>query len=211
MGFPGGTKGKQPSCQSRRYKTHKIYPWVRKIPWRRGWQPTPVSLPGESHGQRSLAGYIPQGCTVICDWSDLACIYIYIYIYIYRKTKTLKANVSISFSDRTVFFKQSCLKWPEWNRHLHIFLCLHFWENTSPKCVHGLYMHFRADKPWVVEPASEHSEALLNWDWGVRSSCVRKSKHKGLKMFRDKGCHQPSSLLSHGFGLLYEASLGDYT
>ena len=30
-------------------------PWVRKIPWRRKWQPTPVMLPGESHGQRSLA------------------------------------------------------------------------------------------------------------------------------------------------------------
>ena len=32
-------------------------PWVREIPWRRAWQPTPVFLPGESHGQRSLAGY----------------------------------------------------------------------------------------------------------------------------------------------------------
>ena len=31
--------------------------WVGKIPWRRAWQPTPVFLPGESHGQRSLAGY----------------------------------------------------------------------------------------------------------------------------------------------------------
>ena len=31
----------------------------RKIPWRRKWQPTPVFLPGESHGQRSLAGYSP--------------------------------------------------------------------------------------------------------------------------------------------------------
>ena len=31
--------------------------WVGKIPWRRKWQPTPVFLPGESHGQRSLAGY----------------------------------------------------------------------------------------------------------------------------------------------------------
>ena len=36
-------------------------PWVRKIPWRRAWQPTPVFLPGESHGQRSLAGYSPWG------------------------------------------------------------------------------------------------------------------------------------------------------
>ena len=37
-------------------------PWVGKIPWRRKWQPTPVFLPGESHEQRSLAGYSPWGC-----------------------------------------------------------------------------------------------------------------------------------------------------
>ena len=36
-------------------------PWVGKIPWRRTWQPTPVFLPGESHGQRSLARYGPWG------------------------------------------------------------------------------------------------------------------------------------------------------
>ena len=36
-------------------------PWVGKIPWRRKWQPTPVFLPGESHGQRSLGGYSPWG------------------------------------------------------------------------------------------------------------------------------------------------------
>ena len=35
---------------------------VRKISWRRKWQPTLVLLPGEFHGQRSLAGYSPQGC-----------------------------------------------------------------------------------------------------------------------------------------------------
>ena len=35
-------------------------PWVGKIPWRRKWQPTPVLLPGESHGQRSLVGYSPR-------------------------------------------------------------------------------------------------------------------------------------------------------
>ena len=35
--------------------------WVGKIPWRRAWQPSPVLLPGESHGQRSLAGYSPWG------------------------------------------------------------------------------------------------------------------------------------------------------
>ena len=33
----------------------RVWSWVGNIPWRRAWQPTPVSLPGESHGQRSLA------------------------------------------------------------------------------------------------------------------------------------------------------------
>ena len=36
-------------------------PWVRKIPWRREWQATPVFLPGKFHGQRNLAGYSPWG------------------------------------------------------------------------------------------------------------------------------------------------------
>jgi len=34
-------------------------PWVEKIPWRRKWQPTPIFLSGEPHGQRSLVGYSP--------------------------------------------------------------------------------------------------------------------------------------------------------
>ena len=42
-----------------------VNPWVGTIPWRREWQPTPVFLPGESHGQRSLAGYSPWGLTGI--------------------------------------------------------------------------------------------------------------------------------------------------
>ena len=48
--------------QFRRHKRCKFNPWIGKIPWRRAWQPTPVFLPGESHGQRSLVGYSPRGC-----------------------------------------------------------------------------------------------------------------------------------------------------
>ena len=49
-------------------------PWVRKITWRRAWQPTPVFLPGESHGQRSLVSYSPWGSqSVRHDWSNRAC------------------------------------------------------------------------------------------------------------------------------------------
>ena len=36
-------------------------PWVRKIPWRKEWQPTPVFFPGEFHGQKDLAIYSPWG------------------------------------------------------------------------------------------------------------------------------------------------------
>ena len=46
--------GKEPTCQCKRHKRLMIDPWVGKILWRRAWQPTPVFLPGESHGQRSL-------------------------------------------------------------------------------------------------------------------------------------------------------------
>ena len=49
--------GKEPACQFRRHKTCGFDPWVGKIPWRRAWQLTPVFLPGESHGQSSLADY----------------------------------------------------------------------------------------------------------------------------------------------------------
>ena len=61
MDFPGGDSGKEPTCQGRRLKRHRFDPWVGKIPWSRKWQPTPVFLPGESHGQRNLEGYSPWG------------------------------------------------------------------------------------------------------------------------------------------------------
>ena len=60
---PGGTSGREPACQRRRRKRWGFDPWVGKVPWRRAWQPTPVFLPGESHGQRSLVGYSPRGLT----------------------------------------------------------------------------------------------------------------------------------------------------
>ena len=57
-GLPGWLSGKESSCQCRRCEFN---PWVRKIPGRRIWQPTPVFLPGKSHGHSSLVGYSPWG------------------------------------------------------------------------------------------------------------------------------------------------------
>ena len=62
QGFPHGASGKEPACQCRRHKRCGFNPRVRKIPWRRTWQSTPIFLPGESHRQRSLTGYSPSGC-----------------------------------------------------------------------------------------------------------------------------------------------------
>ena len=47
------------TCQSRRHKRCRFDHWVRKIPWRRAWQPTLAFLPGKSHGRRSLSGCSP--------------------------------------------------------------------------------------------------------------------------------------------------------
>ena len=58
--FPG-VHSKELACQSRGRRRRKFDPWLWKIPWRRAWPPTPVFLPGESHGRRSLAGCSPQG------------------------------------------------------------------------------------------------------------------------------------------------------
>ena len=60
LGFPGSASGKQPACQCRRHET-----WLQSLGWEdpleQGIEPTPVFLPGESHGQRSLVGYSPWG------------------------------------------------------------------------------------------------------------------------------------------------------
>ena len=66
MGFPGGIVVNNLLANAGEAKDAGSIPWVRKIPWRRKWQPTALYLPGKFHGQRSLAGYSPSGCTHAC-------------------------------------------------------------------------------------------------------------------------------------------------
>ena len=70
--FPGGTSGKEPTCQCRRCKRHEFSHWFGKILWRRKWQPTPVFLPGEFHGQRSLVGYRVTKSHIRLKWLSTA-------------------------------------------------------------------------------------------------------------------------------------------
>ena len=62
MGFPDGSASKESACNAGDLGS---IPRVRKIPWRRKWQPTQVSLPGKFHGQRRLHG-------VAKSWTQLS-------------------------------------------------------------------------------------------------------------------------------------------
>ena len=71
--FLGGVSGKESIDQCRRHKRRRFDPCVGEVPRRSAWQSTPVFLPGESHGQRSLVGSqrVIGSQTVGHDWSDL--------------------------------------------------------------------------------------------------------------------------------------------
>ena len=77
MNFPGGSEGKL-QCRRPRFNL-----WVGKNPWKREWQPSPVFLPGEAHGQRSLAGYSPWGCKGL-DMTEQLVGLLELKIHIYR-------------------------------------------------------------------------------------------------------------------------------
>ena len=82
LDFPGGTSGKEPTCQLKRLM---FDPWLGRFSWKRAWQPTPVFLPEESHWQRNLMGYSPLGHTEL-DTTVVTlhiCTQIFKYIDIY--------------------------------------------------------------------------------------------------------------------------------
>ena len=78
-----------PAMQCRRPRFNH---WVRKTPWRKSWQPTPVFLPGEFHGQRILVGCSLWGHRVRQDWATDTCI----SFSMDEEMKAEKVNLSIS-------------------------------------------------------------------------------------------------------------------
>ena len=104
LGFPGGSDGKESAlCRP------GFDPWVEKIPWRRVWQPTPVFLPGEFHGQRSLAGYSPGGCKELDTTEQLSPAH--------SKDISNLQNVRLNLDAYTFFINKICI---------NVTLMLHF-------------------------------------------------------------------------------------
>ena len=89
--------------------------WIRKIPWRREWQPTPVFLPGEFHGQRSLAGWNLLGHKDLDTTEWLTHAYTHTHTHTHTQTHTLILvilNLSIHLEH---------LRWYE-RKRFHFFL-----------------------------------------------------------------------------------------
>ena len=93
LGFPGGSDGKVSACNA---GDPVFHPWVRKIPWRWAWQLTPTFLPGESHGQRSLVGYSPQGPKE-SNMTKHVISLSHMYLYMYKHTCILNNLCNLLF------------------------------------------------------------------------------------------------------------------
>ena len=130
IGFPAGASGKESACQSRRCKRCKFDPWVRKIPWRRVPQPTPVLLPGEFYGQRSLVG-----CRVGHQWNNLA-----------HTCLLSSQELSLLFLDRTFLSLPTYITCTNLSFFVHarwvakscLTLCNSLDSSLPGSCVHGI-------------------------------------------------------------------------
>ena len=70
--YPRWYNGKESAYPCRRQNRRRFHPWIRKSPWSRKWQPTPVSLPRKFYGQKGLGSYSPGGGTVL-DVTEHTC------------------------------------------------------------------------------------------------------------------------------------------
>ena len=93
IGFPGGSEVKSVCLQCGR---PGFNPWVRKIPWRRKWQPTPAILPGESHVRRSLVGYSPLGRKE--SWIHIVVVKSLRFVPVFETSWTATCQASLSFT-----------------------------------------------------------------------------------------------------------------
>ena len=93
LGVSGGSDGKVSACNA---EDPRFHPWIGKIPWRWAWQLTPTFLPGESHGQRSLVGYSPQGPKE-SNIAEHVISLSHMYLYMYKHTRILNSFCNLLF------------------------------------------------------------------------------------------------------------------
>ena len=93
----GITSGEESTFQCRRQERHGFYPWAGKIPWRKAWQPTPVFLPGESHGQKAWRATVHS---ITKSWTQLSRLSMRALAY--SEAQILKPWLRNEFSEHAV-------------------------------------------------------------------------------------------------------------
>ena len=153
MSFPGGVSGKESTCQCRKHKRFGLDLWVGKIPWRRKRQLTPVSLPGESQGQRSLMGYSPWGHRVGYDWVPT-----HMHTHTHTHTLWLKAPALMQYHCSSLLLQpssQDILLDCRWIHASVPFLPLVIFANSGPRYICEICFYNFSPFPSVV------------WSWTV--------------------------------------------
>ena len=109
MGFPGSGSAVRNCLQCGRHRRRGFDPWAWKMPRRRAWQPTPVFLPGASHGLSSLVGYSPWAHKrVRHDWSKWASTHRYLCwgtLPHFQLFKSVSFFLSLSLRNILLFLK----------------------------------------------------------------------------------------------------------
>ena len=129
--------GKESACQCSFCKRRRFEPWVRKIPWRRKWQPTPLFLPEKSHGGRKLAGYSPWDCKTLNTTERLS-------IY------TVKQDWAICSSQLWTIFS-------------HLYVTAFGQQNQFLLCTHGQLLFIFQDGTPEALPLEGSSQPTLFW------------------------------------------------
>ena len=145
-------------------------PWVGKMPWRRKWQPTPVFLPGESHGRRSLIGYSPRGPKELDTTEQL---HLLTYLCLVWSGDWAKWFWKVFFS--------SVIQWhrsEQTQKHIKFSIlqsiCMRFC--TSQRCVLSLceILHFLLKEAWELQSGSQKKRdigkvqnRLLGFVWPI--------------------------------------------
>ena len=127
-----GTSGKEPACQCRRHKRLRFNPWVRKITWRRAWQPTPIFLRGESHGRGAWQATVHRVSKNQTGLSTHTHTHTH-NLHIWRKWKNMKIQgpsfFLIKLSRKLFYMEVNPFVQTKW------YACLKYFWNLIIKCL----------------------------------------------------------------------------
>ena len=141
-----------------------LNPWVGKIHWRRNWQTIPAFLPGESHGQRSPAGYTPWGCKEmdITVWRSTQPWQILPSLKILRG-KDISFFPRVSFSDR-ILFHLDIPKWSQVNQSIKVLKMSSEYVYTIPNQQNKTPKIVKSSFP-VLKGKLQGIHSVMNFSW----------------------------------------------